>query len=253
MREWNDLGRNAQCFVAVTVLLVLLLLVQDAVREDGFHRGILLPVILLLFDALSHLTVAAAYILVRPFLCLFSCGFEIVVALIDIIYTLLIAVVMVAFDLVCIPWLLLGVCFRLVWAVLCRVWAVTGLAVSVGILALPFILGNEEWKNMLQACFSSVLVRIQVAANKLMRHMQQLEEWLDRERVREGEQHREPRRSQSYPFRLHVSVSRGAREQAEEENMPAAESRVNTELYRLTTLLEPFAATVAAHGNEIRQ
>lgn len=111
-RQKNNLYKNRR-LIAVIVLLVLLLLVQDAVFEDGLNRGIFISVILLVFDAMSHVTIAAANILVRPFPCLCSCGLEIIMALTDIIYSLLRLVVLVASDLVCIPWQLLGMRLQL--------------------------------------------------------------------------------------------------------------------------------------------
>ncbi|XP_070203314.1 uncharacterized protein [Littorina saxatilis] len=111
-QEWHDLGLPAQCLVGASVLLVALLLVQDLQDEDGIHRGIVLPIFLVIAHILKQLVLASAYVIYRPLNCVAACGLEVVVAAGDVGYVLGSAMLWIAFDALCIPWLVICVAAR---------------------------------------------------------------------------------------------------------------------------------------------
>ncbi|XP_076438499.1 uncharacterized protein LOC143277516 [Babylonia areolata] len=130
-REWRDLGLQGQCLVGAAVLLVGLLLVQDLQAADGIHRGVVLPVLLLLLHMLHQLLFAAAYLLWRPLACLLACGLEVGVAGLDVAGVVAWAVLCVLWDALCVPWLLLCLAARLLG------W---GLGVLAGLVRLVMFL-----------------------------------------------------------------------------------------------------------------
>ena len=132
LRDWQDLGRPAQCLVAAGILLVALLLVQDLQDQDGIHRGIVLPVLLVIADIVRLLFTAATFMLYRPLSCLATCGLEVMLAAADVSYVLATALLWVTYDAICIPWMLACVAAR----VLCALLSGVASLLRVGLLCM---------------------------------------------------------------------------------------------------------------------
>lgn len=118
LRDWQDLGRPAQCLVAAGILLVALLLVQDLQDQDGIHRGIVLPILLVIADIVRLLFTAATFMLYRPLSCLATCALEVALAAADVSFVLATALLWVTYDAICIPWMLACVAARVLCALL---------------------------------------------------------------------------------------------------------------------------------------
>ena len=155
-REWQDLGRPAQCTVGAALLLVALLLVQDLQDPDGIHRGIVLPILLVLVDIFKQLLFAGAYAFSRPLACCLACGAEVALAVADVGVVLVVALAWVVFDILCIPWMAACVAARL----LCSVLSVLAgfvrvcvfcvvVAVSLGVPTFLATPGNQAMRAQL--------------------------------------------------------------------------------------------------------
>ena len=132
LRDWQDLGRPAQCLVAAGILLVALLLVQDLQDQDGIHRGIVLPILLVIADIVRLLFTAATFVLYRPLSCLATCGLEVALAAADVSYVLATVLLWVTYDAICIPWMLACVAAR----VLCALLSGVASLLRVGLLCV---------------------------------------------------------------------------------------------------------------------
>lgn len=153
---------------------------QDLLQEDGIHRGIVLPTVLLLSDAMQRLIIGVIYVLFRPFSCVAFCCWEIIQAVWDIVYTTFEVSLLVVYDLLAVPCLLLSVCVWLVWVVICKLWIFMRGLVAVSILVFPFVASNENLRNQ-------IFPRLIAAKTSFERLLQN---WIQEgRRLRLGERH----------------------------------------------------------------
>ncbi|KAL8598406.1 hypothetical protein ACOMHN_032683 [Nucella lapillus] len=137
-QEWRDLGLQAQCFLGAAVLLVALLLVQDLQDEDGIHRGIVLPILLLLVDIVHQMLFVGAFVVYRPLHCFLACGLEVGMTVVDVTYVVGASLLWVVWDAVCVPWLAVCVAARLLCFLLSTLAGVVRVCMLGLVLALSF-------------------------------------------------------------------------------------------------------------------
>ena len=176
-REWQDLGRPAQCFVGAGILLAALLLVQDLQEEDGIHRGIVLPILLVIVDIIKLLFTTAAFILYRPLNCLATCSLEVVLAAADVSYVLASALLWVIYDIACIPWLLVCMAARLLLVVLSWVVSLMRIClfcvVVIFALGVPTFLGAPNDQPLRDQLSDLLQVAVEWLRQQLQQHSQQ--------------------------------------------------------------------------------